>query len=61
MLELIFRALIVAVVVLAAVLLFTPVEPFLEGFIALVIVVAVVVGFFMYPRREVFYYGLPYD
>src|SRR5271165_1399437 len=55
MLELIFRALLVAVLVLAGVLLFSPYEAFLEGFIALVIVVAVVVGFLMYPRREVFY------
>jgi len=53
--ELISRALLLAVVVLAGVLLFTPHEAFLEGAIALVIVVAVVVGFLMYPRREVFY------
>lgn len=55
MTELISRALIVAVVVLAGVLLFSPYEAFLEGFITLVIVVAVIVGFLMYPRREVFY------
>jgi hypothetical protein len=55
MTELISRALLVAVVVLAWVLLFSPYEAFLEGFIALVIVVAVVVGFLMYPRKEVFY------
>lgn len=53
--DLIFRALIAAVVVLAGVLLFSPYEAFLEGFVALLIVVAVVVGFLMYPRREVFY------
>lgn len=55
MMELIFRALLLRVAVLAAVLLFTPYEAFLEGFIALAIVAAVVVGFLMYPRREVFY------
>jgi hypothetical protein len=55
MLELIFRALVVAVVVLAGVLLFSPYEAFLEEFVALLIVVAVVVGFLMYPRREIFY------
>jgi hypothetical protein len=55
MTELISRALLVAVVVFAGVLLFSPYEAFLEGFIALVIVAAVVVGFLMYPRREVFY------
>lgn len=53
MMELISRAFLVAVVVLAGVLLFSPYEAFLEGFIALVIVVAVVVGFLMYPRKEV--------
>jgi uncharacterized membrane-anchored protein len=55
MLELIFRALIVVVVVLAGVLLFSPYEAVLEGFVALLIVAAVVVGFLMYPRRDVFY------
>jgi len=55
MTELISKALLVAVVLLAGVLLFSPYEAFLEGFIALVIVAAVVVGFLMCPRREVFY------
>ena len=40
---------------LAALLLFTPSEAYLEGAIALGIVVAAVVGFLIYPRREVFY------
>ena len=53
--ELISKALLLGVVVLAGVLLFNPYEAFLEGFIALVIVAAVVVGFLMYPCREVFY------
>jgi hypothetical protein len=53
--ELISRALLLGVVVLAGVILFSPYEAFLEGFIALAIVVAVVLGFLMYPRREVFY------
>jgi uncharacterized membrane-anchored protein len=53
--ELISRALLLGVVVLAGVLLFSPYEAFLEGFIAFVIVAAVVVGFLMYPRTEVFY------
>jgi hypothetical protein len=53
--ELISRALLLGVVVLAAVLLFTPYEAFLEGSIAFVIIAAVVVGFLMYPCTEVFY------
>jgi hypothetical protein len=53
--ELISRALLLGLVVLAAVLLFSPYEAFLEGSIAFVIVAAVVVGFLMYPRTEVFY------
>lgn len=40
---------------LAALLLFTPSEAYLEGIIALGMVAAAVVGFLMYPRREVFY------
>jgi len=43
------------VTILAGVLLFTPYEAFLEGVIALAIVVAALVGFLMHPRREVFY------
>jgi hypothetical protein len=42
-------------VVVAAALLFTPYEAFLEGVIALVIVAAALVGFLMHPRRDVFY------
>jgi hypothetical protein len=53
--ELIPRTLLLIVAILAAVLLFTPYEAFLEGIIAVVIVVAAVVGFGMHPRREVFY------
>ncbi len=53
--EIISRALLLAVAVLAGVLLFSPYEAFLEGLIAFVIVAAVVVGFLMYPRTEVFY------
>ncbi len=40
---------------LAAELLFTPYEAFLEGILALGIITAAVVGFLMHPRREVFY------
>jgi len=40
---------------LAALLLLTPVEPYLEGLIAIGMVAIAVAGFFMYPRREVFY------
>ena len=43
------------VTILAGVLLFTPYEPFLEGVLALAIVLAAVVGFLTHPRREVFY------
>ena len=53
--ELISRALLVAVIVLAGVLLFTPYEAVLEGVIAVVMVTAVLAGFLMHPRREVFY------
>jgi hypothetical protein len=53
--ELISRALLLGVVVFAGVLLFSPYEAFLEGFVAFVILAAVVVSFLMYPRREVFY------
>jgi uncharacterized membrane-anchored protein len=49
-------ALLLAVMVgLGAVLLFTPYEAFLEGVIAVVMVTAVLAGFLMHPRREVFY------
>ena len=40
---------------LAGVLLFTPYEAILEGSIALAIVMATAVGFFMHPRTEVYY------
>jgi hypothetical protein len=50
---------LVVVVVLAGALLFTPYEAFLEGAIAVVMVTAVLAGFLMHPRREVFTYGLP--
>ena len=53
--ELIPRTVLLIVAILAAVLLFTPYEAFLEGIIAVVIVAAAVVGFAMHPRREVFY------
>ena len=43
------------VMVLAGVLLFTPYEAILEGVIAAVMVSAVVSGFLMHPRRDVFY------
>ena len=55
MMELITKTLLVAVVVLAGVLLFTPYEAVLEGIIAVVMVTAVLAGFLMHPRREVFY------
>jgi hypothetical protein len=53
--EIISRAVLLFVVVLAGILLFTPYEAFLEGTIAFLMVAATVVGFLMHPRREVFY------
>ncbi len=53
--ELVTWVVVVAIVILAGVLLFTPYEAFVEGFAALLIVAAVVAGFLMYPRKEVFY------
>ncbi|MGC2267964.1 MAG: hypothetical protein WA608_14315, partial [Candidatus Acidiferrales bacterium] len=53
--DLILRAVLLFVAILAGALLFTPYEAFLEGMIAIVIVAAAVVGFAMHPRREVFY------
>jgi hypothetical protein len=53
--EEISRILLIGVAILAAVLLFTPYESFLEGVVALAIVAAVLLGFFLHPRREVFY------
>ena len=49
------RPVLVVVTILAAVFLFTPYEVFLEGGMALAIVLAAVVGFLMHPRREVYY------
>ncbi|HXJ05119.1 MAG TPA: hypothetical protein VNH65_08475 [Candidatus Acidoferrum sp.] len=49
------RPVLVVITILAGVFLFTPYEAFLEGVIALAIVVAAMVGFLMHPRREVFY------
>jgi hypothetical protein len=46
---------LLVVVVLAGALLFTPYEAALEGVIAVVVVMAVLAGFLMHPRREVFY------
>lgn len=53
--ELISRALLLCAFVLAGVLLFTPYEAWLEGVVAALIVGAVVLGFLMYPRKEIFY------
>ena len=46
---------LLVVVILAGALLFTPYEAVLEGVIALAMVTAVLVGFLMHPRRDVFY------
>lgn len=46
---------IVAVGWLAAALLFTPLEAYFEGFLALGIIAAAMAGFLIHPRREVFY------
>lgn len=53
--DLISKAVLIGVVILAGALLFTPYEAFLEAVIALALVIAVVVGFLMHPRRDVFY------
>src|ERR1700693_5109447 len=53
--ELISRVLIIGVFILAAVLLTTPYESILEGVLALVLLAAVVLGFLLHPRREVYY------
>jgi len=48
--------LVLAVVVgLAGVLLFTPYEAALEGMIAVVLVTAILAGFLIHPRKDVFY------
>lgn len=49
------KVLLVGVAMLAAVLLFTPYEAVLEGVIAIIFVAAVVLGFLLHPRKEVFY------
>lgn len=49
------RILLVGVGMLAALLLFTPYESVLEGVVTLAIVAAVVLGFLLHPRKEVFY------
>ena len=53
--ELMFRPTILLVAILAGILLFTPYEAFLEGIIAVAIVMAAVAGSLMHPRREVYY------
>jgi hypothetical protein len=53
--EEIWRVLLLGVAILASVLLFTPYESVLEGVVALAIVAAVVLGFLLHPRREVYY------
>jgi hypothetical protein len=53
--EEISRILLLGVAILAAVLLFTPYESLLESVVALTIVAAVLLGFFLHPRKEVFY------
>jgi len=50
-----WKPVLFVVVLLAGTLLFTPYEAFLEGAIALIVVAAVLVGFLMHPRRDVFY------
>lgn len=49
------KVLLVGVAMLAAMLLFTPYEAVLEGVIAIIFVAAVVLGFLLHPRKEVFY------
>ncbi|MFZ1204685.1 MAG: hypothetical protein WBC67_12235 [Candidatus Acidiferrales bacterium] len=53
--EEISKVLLIGVGMLAAMLLFTPYESMLEGAIAFGLVAAVLVGFSLHPRREVFY------
>jgi len=53
--EEISRILLIGVAMLAAILLFTPYESVLEGVVALALVAGVLLGFFLHPRREVFY------
>lgn len=53
--DFISKALLLFVVILAGILLFTPFEAVFEGAIAFVMIAAVVAGFLMHPRRELFY------
>jgi hypothetical protein len=53
--DLISRALLLCGFVLLGVLLFTPYEAWLESAVAFLIVGTVVLGFVMYPRKEIFY------
>ena len=55
MVELATGVIVVAVVILAGVLLSSRYEPFVEAFVAFLIIAAAVTGFLMQPRREVFY------
>jgi hypothetical protein len=49
------RILLLGLAMLAAIFLATPYEPVLEVVVALAFVAAVVLGFVLYPRKEVFY------
>jgi hypothetical protein len=49
------RILLLGVAMLAGVLLFSPYESILEGVVAFAFVAAVVLGFLLPPRREVYY------
>jgi hypothetical protein len=53
--ELILRAVLLIVVFLVLVLVLSPYEAWLEGVIAVVIVGAVLAGFLIHPRREIFH------
>ncbi|MGA3300980.1 MAG: hypothetical protein ABSD87_12890, partial [Candidatus Acidiferrales bacterium] len=49
------RVLLLGVLILAAAFLFTPYEAILEGILAIILVAAVVLGFTLYPLRDVFH------
>jgi len=53
--EEISKILIVGVWITSGVLLFTPYEAVLETILALLLFAAVLLGFFLHPRRDVFY------
>jgi len=53
--EILSKAGLVGLIVLAGILLFTPYEAFFEGAITLAFIVAIVVGFLMVPRKDLFY------